>query len=106
MKKGIDKAALNQQWVHSHEEDTEREKVFRPSNYRFPPSRGRTGFALKPEGVVVETGPGPTDRPQEARGSWKMVDDDTLAFYEKGRAKPKRTMKILSLVKDKLVVKK
>lgn len=28
-------------WVHSHEDDTKDIKVFRPVDYKFPPSRGR-----------------------------------------------------------------
>ena len=48
-------------------------------------------MALKPDGGLVETGPGPTDRPQESQGTWKLEEDDTLSMYEKGKKKPKRT---------------
>jgi hypothetical protein len=106
MKKNIDRNALRQHWVHSHEEDTETERVFRPSSFAFPRSRGRSAMALKPDGGLVETGIGPTDRPQESRGSWKLEGDDTLSIYETGKKKPVRTMKIVSLDKDRLVVKK
>jgi len=92
--------------VHSHEEDTATETVYRPASFAFPRSRGRSAMALKPDGGLVETGPGPTDRPQESRGTWKLAEDDTLSMYEKGQAKPKRTMKIVSLEQDKLVVRK
>jgi hypothetical protein len=105
MKKNIDRSALHQQWVHSHEEDTATEKVFRPASFAFPRSRGRAAMALKLDGGLVETGIGPTDRPQESRGTWKLEDDDRLTIYEKGRKTPKRTMKIVSLDKDRLVVK-
>jgi len=106
MKKNIDKNTLHQQWVHSHEEDTETEKVFRPASFAFPRSRGRSAMALKPDGGLVETGPGPTDRPQESQGTWKLAEDNTLSMYEKGQAKPKRTMKIVSLDQDRLGVRK
>jgi hypothetical protein len=106
MKKNIDRNALRQHWVHSHEEDTETEKVYRPASFAFPRSRGRSAMALKPGGELVETGIGPTDRPQESRGSWKLEEDDTLSIYETGKKKPVRTMKIVSLDKDRLVVKK
>jgi len=106
MKKNIDKNTLHQQWVHSHEEDTETEKVFRPASFAFPRSRGRSAMALKPDGGLVETGPGPTDRPQESQGTWKLAEDNTLSMYEKGQAKPKRTMKIVSLDQNRLVVRK
>jgi hypothetical protein len=106
MKKLIDRDALHQHWVHSHEEDTETERVFRPASFAFPRSRGRSAMALKPDGGLVETGIGPTDRPQESLETWKLEGDDTLSIYEKGKQKPKRTMKILSLDKDRLVVRK
>jgi hypothetical protein len=106
MKKNIDRNALRQHWVHSHEEDTETEKVYRPASFAFPRSRGRSAMALKADGELVETGIGPTDRPQESQGSWKLEEDDTLSIYETGKKKPVRTMKIVSLDKDRLVVKK
>ena len=106
MKKSIDRNALRQQWVHSHEEDTETETVFRPASFAFPRSRGRSAMALRPAGELVEMGIGPADRPQESQGTWKLEDDGTLSIYEKGKKKPKRTMKIVSLDKERLVVRK
>jgi hypothetical protein len=106
MKKLIDRTALHQHWVHSHEEDTDTERVYRPASFAFPRSRGRSAMALKPDGGLVETGIGPTDRPQESLETWKLEGDNTLSIYEKGKQKPKRTMKILSLDKDRLVVRK
>ena len=90
MKKIIDRNALQQQWVHSHEEDTETEKVYRPASFAFPRSRGRSAMALKPGGELAERGIGPTDRLQESQGTWKLGKDDTLFLYEKGKKKPKR----------------
>lgn len=106
MKKYIDRKALHQHWVHSHEEDTATETVFRPASFAFPRSRGRSAMALKPDGGLVETGPGPTDRPRESPGQWALEDNGTLSIYEKGKKKPKRTVKIVSLDKDRLVVRK
>ena len=106
MKKSIVRDALHQHWVHSHEEDTATETVYRPASFAFPRSRGRSAMALKPDGGLVETGIGPTDRPQESQGTWKLENTDTLSLYEKGKAKPKRTMKIVSLDHDRLIIKK
>ncbi len=44
---------LAQHWVHSHEEDTEEEMVFRPASYPFPPSRGRKSLQLEPGGRLA-----------------------------------------------------
>ncbi len=43
-KKVVDRSRLCQRWIHSHEEDTDTEMVYRPADFAFPPSRGRTGF--------------------------------------------------------------
>ena len=45
-------------WIHSHEEDTEDKKVYRPSTFEFPPSRGRDGFEIKENGEFILSFPG------------------------------------------------
>ncbi len=95
---------LTQSWVHSHEEDTDTEMVFRPASFNFPRSRGRTSFDLKPDGGLVETGIGPTDRRQISQGTWKL-EGDKLVLYA-GSGQPGRVMEIVSAAKDRLVVKK
>lgn len=106
MKKSIDRKALPRHWVHSHEEDTETERMYRPASFAFPRSRGRSAMTLKPDGELVETEPGPADRPRDNQGTWSLEDDGTLSIYEKGKKKPKRAIKIVSLDQDRLVVKK
>ena len=98
--------ALRQHWVHSHEEDTDTEMVFRPAGYPFPPARGRRSFELRAGGRLVERRPGPTDRPEAADGAWTLSADGTLAFFRKGETAPHRTLKIVSATTDRLVVRK
>lgn len=102
----IDKNALAQQWKHSHEEDTDTEMVFRPAGFNFPPSRGRSSFDLKPDGTLVEGGPGPTDRTETKQGSWKIGDQGSLNFYFGSSKQPAKVLKVKSARKDKLVVEK
>jgi hypothetical protein len=97
---------IQQHWVHSHEEDTDTEMVFRPATFNFPRSRGRKAFELRQDGTLLESGPGPTDRPLQTEGTWKVEDEDRLAFYMAQKAEPQRVMRILSADKDRLVVKK
>ena len=40
-------------WLHSHEEDSAAEMVFRPSTFAFPPSRCRVGFESNDNGSYV-----------------------------------------------------
>ena len=97
---------LCQHWIHSHEEDTESEMVFRPASFKFPQSRGRKGFELRADGVLIATGIGPTDRPLETQGKWKLDNAGRLAFYSTPRSEPTRVMEISSVDKDRLVIKK
>jgi hypothetical protein len=98
----IDRSALEGAWVHSHEEDTTREQVFRPADFAFPPSRGRRGFELRPDGSYAETAPGPTDRPEEASGTWEL-DDDTLVLSPSD-ARGSERMRVAAVDAERLVL--
>jgi hypothetical protein len=102
----VDKNILSRNWVHSHEEDTDTEMVFRPSTFNFPRARGRTSFELKPDGTLIQSGIAPDDRLQNAKGSWKLNDDNTLAFYLGSKSVPDNIMKIHSVDNNKLIIKK
>jgi hypothetical protein len=99
----IDHSALNQTWVHSHEEDRPGEQVFRPASYPLPPSRGRKSFQLSPGGKLGAAGPGPDDRTVTSQGTWSMSGGDVLTMTSGGAT---TRMQILSVDKDKLVVKR
>ena len=92
--------------MHSHEEDTNTEIVFRPATYNFPRSRGRRSFELKTDGILVEGGIAPDDRRQETQGTWELQDSDKLVLYTQSASQPSRVMPIVSVDKDRLVVKK
>ena len=66
--------SLQGRWVHSHEEDSGDEQVYRPPSYAFPPSRvGRGSIELRADGTYVESAPGPVDAPVESgRGEWSL----------------------------------
>jgi hypothetical protein len=95
---------LRRRWVHSHEEDTDEEMVFRPAAYEFPPSRGRRSFELMPDGTLVEGRIGPTDRPVETRGTWELRDDRLV--LRRDPSETPRVMRIASVDDDRLVVEK
>ncbi len=102
----LDRDALHQTWMHSREEDTDTEMVFRPEDYNFPRSRGRTGFDLKPDGALAEIGIAPTDAQQTTAGKWKLEDGSKLVFYQASETEPTRVMQVMHADKDRLVVKK
>ena len=99
----IDSQALCQRWLHSHEEDSGNEKVYRPATYNFPPARGRTGFELRRDGTLVRIGIGATDRPIESSGTWEL-NGDKLVFHTPPISPQAETYKLLSLTPEKLVL--
>jgi hypothetical protein len=103
--KDIEPETLQKRWLHSHEEDTDSEMVFRPSSFPFPPSRGRAGFELKPNQSFIDIGIAPTDGSLETTGKWKL-DGDKLHLFRSSGSKPTRTLQIISAAPDRIVVKK
>src|SRR5262249_37743396 len=100
----IDQSRLARAWVHSREEDTATTTVYRPEDYPFPPARGRNGFELRPDGSLVEEGPGPTDRTHHQAGTWRL-NGDCLELTVPGRSAP-TVLRIEALDRDRLVVSK
>lgn len=103
MTPSIQRELLVRRWVHSHEEDAGGEAVYRPSTWAFPPSRGRSGFDLRPDGSLLRLGPGPTDRPQEAKGCWRL-DGDRLVLEMSAVGEAPRTVHVVSASEDRLVI--
>jgi hypothetical protein len=102
----IDRRVLSRRWVHSHEEDTATEMVFRPDSYRFPPSRGRRAFELRADGSMVSQGIGPDDRPTMRSGSWKIAGGNTIELNLDAAGGQPTAMEVLESAPEKLVVKK
>ena len=97
---------LHRRWIHSHEEDTAEEMVFRPEAFPFPRSRGRAAFELKPDQTLVETGIAPADGPLISRGTWTLDTTGRLFFYGDAPSKASRVMQITAASKERLVVRK
>jgi hypothetical protein len=101
---GYRERLLGRRWVHSHEEDTDTDMVFRPADHPFPPSRGRTSFELRPDGTYVEGSPGPVDVPEESTGSWSL-DGDRLILGAEGD-RPGHAWEITGAEDDRLTVRR
>jgi len=97
---------LHRHWVHSREEDTATETVFRPADFPFPPARGRESFELQAGGSLVSYGIGPTDRRVETKGRWTLGDDDRLSLQRGSSDESSQPKRILALSKDRLVLSK
>lgn len=102
----VDKSALTRTWVHSHEEDSAQQQVYRPDTYKFPPSRGRSGFDLHADGTMSEHGPDASDRTSSRRGRWEILPDQRVAMFAAGAFAPTRVLNIAAITRDRLVVAK
>src|SRR5450432_338112 len=102
----IDDASVHGLWVHSHEEDTDSEMVFRPAGFAFPPSRGRSSLDLKPDGSAVEQEIGPDDRRTSGASSWKLQGRELVLSGGASGAVPNRSLQVVSAGGGRLVLKK
>lgn len=98
--------SLFKTWVHSHEEDTSEYRVYRPSTYAFPPSRGRSGFELRPDGSFVRIDIAPTDGSRAVEGRWEAVAPDQVQVSIPGSGTPPTTIAILSHDEETLRVRR
>jgi len=104
MAEKINEDLLSGEWIHSSEEDTDDETVFRPSSYDFPLKRGpRETFQLDKDGTLKKGLPTASDSLDVSDGSWKL-ENEKIAFYSNARLIQKQS--IVSVDKDKLVLKK
>jgi len=96
---------IYQKWMHSYEEDQAEVKVYRPTSFNFPPSRGRTGFEIKENGDFIEHGIGPTDIPVKTQGRWEMKKNSQISVNfsdeKKGYA-----LEIISINENQLKLKR
>jgi hypothetical protein len=101
----VSREVLARRWLHSHEEDTETERVYRPASYAFPPSRGRSGFELKPDGTCVDIGIAAIDGPAESAGHWEMNADGAISIRSAETGGATHRLTIVSATPERLVVK-
>lgn len=84
-------------WLASHEENRGDTLVYRPNTYKFPPARGRTGFAIKSYGRFEQFDIAPTDGLAGHPGTWTATTDSRLTIHLTDDYEPNYTLEILSL---------
>ena len=93
-------------WIHSHEDDTEEVKVYRPASYAFPPARGREGFEIKEGGECMYHGIAPADGSASEPASWSWEDGNRLVITPKAAGASEMRMEVVSVGEGMLKVKK
>lgn len=102
----LDPACLIGQWTHSHEEDRGGEAVYRPSSHAFPPSRGREGFELKPDGSCTYRGIAPADGPAGEDCRWTLAGGDRLLLRPVRAGGHVYALEVRSCAPDRLVLRR
>ena len=92
-------------WTRSHEEDKEDIKAYRPSDFDFPLSRGRTGFEIRKNGEFIEYGVGPDDRSLKIVGRWEPEGANKIKVHVREPSRRSYSISILSCSQNMLRVK-
>ncbi len=70
---------LAQEWIRSPEEDDlQKGMIYRPSTYKFPPSRGRESMNLKSDGALIYRKIAPTDGIDTFNGTWTFDHETNI----------------------------
>ena len=83
-------------WLHSHEEDYDSVRTYRPTSYEFPPARGRGAFEIREDGGFELHGIGPDDRSVRREGRWRLTGEDFFEVRFKGGDFPPLRLKVVS----------
>lgn len=103
---------LAQAWIHSSEEDTVSEMVYRPATFDFPQLEGRGGtegrirMELRADGTCTISGIGPTDRPKKTQCFWELEGNDFLESYLRLGPTEAQMLKIVRVDADQLIIRK
>ena len=84
-------------WLVSREENRGDTLVYRPNTYAFPPTRGRTGFAIGPFGRFEQFDIAPTDGLLGRPGTWTADGRARLRVHLADGRDPDYTLELLSL---------
>ncbi|TQN41735.1 hypothetical protein FHU33_1113 [Blastococcus colisei] len=95
---------LAKRWMHSFEEDHGDVAVYRPSDYAFPPARGRDGIEFSDDGSFTEWAVGRGDAREPVPGRWETAAGDTVAVStDRGG---QQVLEVVHLGPDRLEVRR
>jgi len=92
-------------WLNAHEENRGDTLVYRPNTYKFPPARGRTGFAIEPFGRFTQYDIAPTDGIEGRDGTWTATGPHRLRIHLEDGGTPDYTLEVISLKDKKLLLR-
>jgi hypothetical protein len=66
-------------WIHAREEDQDDIQFFRTEGFSFPPSFGRDGMEIRPDGTFIQDDVGPADGIVQTPGRWTLEGPGRIA---------------------------
>jgi hypothetical protein len=104
-KPDVSPETLTGMWLHSFEEDSAGQKVYRREDYPFPPARGREGFEIRENGTFIYRVIAPADGYLTYEGQWQLVEGYILQVRFEREEISDFSLEILHAEEDKLVVR-
>lgn len=93
-------------WTHSREEDQGDILVYRPSDYPFPPARGREGLEFRENGEFIRYQIGATDRSSAVPGRWSVQNGNVVEVQLPNQSTSSYTLTILECDEQILKVRR
>jgi hypothetical protein len=93
-------------WIHSHEEDIENVRVYRPSDFKFPLSRGREGFEIKRNGEFISYDISASNGIDTVKGKWYAEDPTSIIITYKNTTSKNRKLHIIHVSDSVLKLKR
>lgn len=93
-------------WLQSTEETRGDTLFYRPNTYQFPPSRGRTGFAIGQAGRFTQFDVAPTDGLTGHDGTWTVPYPTHLRIHLADGSSPDYSLEIIDLHKGVLKLRR
>jgi hypothetical protein len=93
-------------WLHSHEEDTATEFVYRRADYEFGPSRGRVGYEFRPDRTCTYVGIAPQDGQARKECTWMLRSGPPPEIVVSFPGGGLDVLGLVSVDRDRLVVRR
>jgi hypothetical protein len=94
-------------WLHSREEDTPTQSVYRPVNFDFPPARvSRPGYELKADGSCTLLGGSAHDGWSRERCTWELRPGDPAEITLTLPTGRREVLRVLSADQQRLLIQK
>ena len=102
----MDKKMLYKNWIHSYEEDSEYEMVFRPETFTFPLRRGgREAIDLRSDRTYIQRKSASDDSYIRDEGTWDIKGENIISVGQ-NPVIGSGNHQIVTLTENILVIKK